>query len=140
MVPKIRKGTNKLDKDQLGYLVWGWVLGNLGTFEVNGEPCPFSDMRICELAWRRHRERVIETAKVDPTFKHPAPWAFWAFDAPEPRRQFRGPKPLQPEPLWFGIPQFWRDFEDSKAAVFETEEEYLDRLQIDPLTLQPVGK
>jgi hypothetical protein len=56
------------------------------------------------------------------------PWAWWRFDAPEPRRQLRpGPEPVGPIE-WFGRPRGYLGMPPDD--MFETEREYLTRLDL----------
>lgn len=119
-----------ITKSQAEYLLRGWWL----------DPEPFDSEDQTRDCWLQHRDEIIALAKSDKEAgrfrSHTAPWAWWAFEAPEPRRQIAGPEPFSPMPLWFGRPRGWNSFEDSEAAVFETEEAYFERLKIDPVTLR----
>jgi hypothetical protein len=58
------------------------------------------------------------------------PWAWWEFDAPEPRRLLSGdPAGAMPERgLWFGVPGFYRSIEAHNTLVYENQADYLRRL------------
>lgn len=58
----------------------------------------------------------------------PRPWAWWAFDAREPRRElYAGPDSYGP-PDWFGMPR--RFASPPPAGMYESEAEYLERLGV----------
>jgi hypothetical protein len=58
------------------------------------------------------------------------PWAWWKFDALEPRRLLSGdPAGAMPERgLFFGIPRMYSSMEAYNSMVFETQAAYLERL------------
>jgi len=77
-----------------------------------------------EVAWWELREKLL------PTWieQHPGtrPYAWWKFEAPEPRRQVApGPESIGPA-NWFGCPSSFQGVPGD--GMFETEGEYLDRL------------
>ena len=55
------------------------------------------------------------------------PWAWWRWQAPEPRLQINdGPEPLPGHGLWFGKPRGYTG--QPPEDMFEPEAEYLERL------------
>ena len=75
-------------------------------------------------AWMELRDELL------PTWieQHPGtrPYAWWRFEAPEPRRQVSpGPESLGPATS-FGCPSLFRGIPHD--GMFETEAEYLERL------------
>lgn len=121
----------KLTEDELEYLVWGCSL----------DPEPFDDkspegLAAARAVYQKHREEVIASARADKFLRHLAPWAWWAFESPGPKRQLSGPAPIQPvQRLYFGEPALWENQADADSAVFESDEDYLVRLHIDAVTL-----
>lgn len=62
------------------------------------------------------------------------PFAFWLFDAPEPRRRIggKGIADFEHYPaIWpclkWGLPQYWHNFNESDPPKFESEASYLRR-------------
>ena len=77
-----------------------------------------------ETAWSELRDELLPTW----VEQHPGtrPYAWWRFEAPEPRRQVSsGPESLGPA-TWFGCPSSFRGMPHD--GMFETEAEYLERL------------
>ena len=131
---RARTGASKLTEDQWSWLVDGWTLD--GNPELIGN-LPFTNLDAARAAWNEHREQVIAlTREAEGSLSRLIPSAWWLFDAREGLRQLSGPKPLEPVKLWRGMPKMWASYEDSEAAVFETEAEYLARLNIDVATLR----
>jgi hypothetical protein len=117
--------------------------GHSYPFLLDGQDEPPED-EIRE-AWEQLRDWIVHVHVFglvaegdDPTLylsndflrKHPGsrPWAWWKYDASEPRRQIGdGPEAIGP-PDWFGLPRGYRGFHNPKA--FETEADYLERLDL----------
>lgn len=77
-------------------------------------------------AWEQLRETIL----ADFIAKNPGrrPWAWWEYDAPEPRRQIApGPKPVGDD-RWFGMPRCYRGV--PPPEMYESEADYLDRLEL----------
>lgn len=94
-----------------------------------GLPVSFSE------SWQRLRGQIL----ADWIREHPGtrPWAWWAFEASEPRRQIAGGEARQPDQetgrpgdqaLWRGIPPCWGAAQFADPPLYETEAEYLARL------------
>ncbi|MDX9861651.1 MAG: terminase large subunit [Rhodospirillales bacterium] len=79
-------------------------------------------------AWERLRAAIL----ADWIRERPGtrPWAWWEFDALEPRRQISGGPPRDGDGLWFGVPPCWGLEQFADPPVFETESEYLTRLKL----------
>lgn len=87
-----------------------------------GDDPPLDDDELAE-AWTDLRDELL----ADFIASHPGsrPWAWWAFDAPEPRRQIApGPAAVGPD-LWFGLPRLYAAV--SPHAMYESERDYLAR-------------
>ena len=97
---------------------------------------PFRDDEHREKVWRRHEAAILAGARdTDPGLKtyEPGtrPVAWWTYSAPEPRRQLSGPRGLELRAeLYRGIPALWPDRPERLGVVFETEREYLERLDL----------
>lgn len=133
---------DRITEEQLEYLISGFHL----------DPCPFENEEAAREAWEQHRSEIIATAKDKiksrwakrPTGKYyrvetptPIPFAWWKFEMVTPKLQHSGPKPIEPVAgYWFGIPNSWPELTDLDAAMFETDAEYMQRLNIDPVTLR----
>jgi hypothetical protein len=79
-------------------------------------------------AWEDLRDELL------PAFiaQHPGqrPWAWWAFEAPEPRRRIGpGPEPVGEEEMWLGMPRLYRGLPPS-LGMYESEADYLRRLDL----------
>jgi hypothetical protein len=63
-------------------------------------------------------------------FERPAAW--WDYEAPEPRRLLSGdPKGALPEKgLLKGKPRFFKDYQTYQTLIYETEKQYLIRLNL----------
>ena len=79
-------------------------------------------------AWERLRTVIV----VDWIRERPGtrPWAWWAFDAPEPRRQISGGPTRDGDGLWCGMPPCWGAEQFAEPPTFETEWEFLQRLKL----------
>ena len=90
-----------------------------GNLLLDGDPVPEDPAE----EWSTWREMILEEwAAARPGSR---PWAWWAFEAPGPRRQVGpGPRSIGPQ-LWFGVPRFL----EAPPAVgqYETERGYLKR-------------
>jgi len=93
-------------------------------------------------AWKEHRAEILaEYVSANPGRR---PWAFWQFDAPEPRRQVGGPTEcsgchmVDDGAFFFGLPQHWTgpaDFPaflaplmpDKDVPLYESQAAYLKR-------------
>ena len=96
-------------------------------------PEPFEDEDDARRVWALHREELL----ADWTSNRPGtrPWAWWAFEATEPRKilaikrqpsgDSRYQPPLRARKLSFGVPWPWYDW-----LQVESQAEYLRRLQL----------
>jgi hypothetical protein len=78
-------------------------------------------------AWEDLRDELVaEHIAQEPGTR---PWAWWRWEAPEPRRQISaGPEPVLDHGLWFGKPRCYRGVPPSN--MFESEADFLDRLNL----------
>ncbi len=133
----VKKGGSELSQDQLCFLVSGYCLnGAIGVdrFEVDGELLPFTSAEAMAAAYKKHQAAVEVEVTVERQWSHELrSWGWWKYEAPEPKRQLSGPKPLKENYIHRGEPALWENFEDCQAAIFETDGEYLTRLNL----LQP---
>jgi hypothetical protein len=87
---------------------------------------PLLDDGALRLAWEQLRDELL----AEHVAEHPGsrPWAWWRWDAPEPRRQVRpGPEPIGP-PTWYGMPARYRGIPPDD--MYESERAYLTRLNL----------
>jgi hypothetical protein len=76
-------------------------------------------------AWGHLRDELMS----EHVAAHPGtrPYGWWAFDAPEPRRQLTaGPEPLPERGMYFGKPRCYRGV--PPEGMYESETTYLARL------------
>lgn len=140
-MPTIRKKSYKgngpgtgLTDDEREYLLEGYTMLDPDDYSIGHYPnpdyqhgwCPFKDQATMAAAWKKHKKQLM---KLEP-FQALRCWGWWHYEAPEPRRQISGPKPLEDNSLDQGIPALWEDYEQAKNAVFESEYAYLDRLDL----------
>ncbi len=155
---KKKKFYKKTNPDELSEDLRDWMLNEEGTFELDWEKLTRIEIQIgrqtvfdflpCngpegyKKAWEKHRTKIMSLMGRDPGFpagSRPAAW--WRFDAPEQRRQLSGPAPMPADHqgsryqfnqglLAKGIPTCWVNMQDADSAVFETEYEYLERLNL----------
>ena len=132
-----RSGVGKLTDTQLDYLINGWHSLDADpaeNWEVNGELLPFPSRADMEAAYKKHQAAVeAEVQKQRAWSKELRSWAWWQYVAPEPKRQLSGPKPLRDSYTRRGEPALWENHGDCQKAIFESELEYLTRLNL----LQP---
>jgi len=75
-------------------------------------------------AWQALGESITEAY----VREHPGtrPWAWWRWDAPEPRQQVAdGPEPIG-SAVWFGMPACYKGI--PAEGMYESEPDYLRRL------------
>jgi len=60
------------------------------------------------------------------------PWGWWQFEAPEPRRLLSGNPGfiLKGEDYFFGLPRLYTSAADHTTLTFESQPEYLERLNL----------
>jgi hypothetical protein len=95
---------------------WDW-LESMGTD-------PLTDEQL-KAVWDEVRDDFL----TEFTSRHPGtrPWAWWHFEAPEPRRQVRdGPRVDLSGGYWFGKPAWYSGMPPDD--MFESERDYLQRL------------
>ncbi len=129
----IKTGAGKLTQDQLDYLTDGFCLDGAPDerWQISGRLMPFPSWAALEKAWEDNRAEVrAQVEKQKSWSKELRSWSWWTFDSPEPKRQLSGPKPVKGCGLYRGLPGAWESYEDSKAAIFETDFEYLKRLDL----------
>ena len=134
-VSKVKKytksGAGELTDDQLYYLASGWCLDGMPEerWMVDYRSMPFPSWEDLEKAYKKHKAEVQAKVEEQRSWaKKLRAWAWWEYEAPEPRRQLSGPKPLKENFLIYGKPAHWETYEDSRKAVSETDYEYLKRL------------
>ncbi|MCK4537383.1 MAG: hypothetical protein KAV42_01160 [Candidatus Krumholzibacteria bacterium] len=93
---------------------------------MTGGKIPFDNNDHLIEMWRKYRDRVIAEHTADRPGTRP--WAFWRYDAEEPRRLQSGDE-IEIEGNWrhqYGWPAAGRIAE----IKFETQAQYLDRLEL----------
>lgn len=87
------------------------------------------DLNLAREAWEELREELL------PEFirEHPfsRPWAWWVFDAPEPRREAADGGSGDDAEAWLGSPAWWARFHGTPSCPSrgcESFREYLTRL------------
>ena len=134
--PRKKVVENRLTDNQLDFLVCGVLLDGDDVFDVDGEHMPFESEAQMKAVWQKHRAAIMKMISRDTGYPIDGfnagtrPFAWWCFDAPEPRRQLSGPAPSPGGLTYQGLPRLWETGEDCNAAVFETELEYLTRLDL----------
>ena len=130
--PRPLNTKRKLTRDRLQYLLQGYnFFGEAFVDDADAEKC-----------WRDHGPKIMRSwIKSSPGSR---PWAWWKFDATERRRCTSGKHPFD-EPdfesqrrkteldiaeLRFGIPQYFSPEQIKSKVRFETEEDYLKRLNL----------
>lgn len=90
------------------------------------------DLEISREALRAAWERLGPAITGDWIREQPGtrPWAWWEFEAAEPRRQISGGPPREGDGLWFGLPPCWGLEQFAVPPLWETEGEYLARLKL----------
>ncbi len=80
MAKKKRKnGTEKLTREEIEYLCWGYSVGG----HYFGEPEPFESKDQAAAAWRNHAAAVREAFKGDfQDSEYSEPWAAREFEGP----------------------------------------------------------
>jgi hypothetical protein len=96
-----------------------------------GHPVRPLDLDLAREAWGELREELL------PAFirEHPfsRPWAWWCFDAPEPRREAEDGDDA--DPCTFGTPRWWAEYREGTPTqllppgqLCESQRAYLTRL------------
>lgn len=107
------------------------------------------ELTLAELAplWKRHKKFLMNLVGVAVRDVMPdffpvgwsgipfpwgtRPWAWWEFDAPEPRRLLAGDPALALQgELWFGIPNHYTSVQAHASLTFESQPDYLTRLNL----------
>lgn len=139
-----KKGGSRLSENQVLHLLLGFCFNS---FEGRALDFPFRDEAHQRQLWNENRDRLINKDVGDgggPVRREPGtrPAAFWAFDAPEPRRIIQNAEYWQPPP---GKENDWRrywgmhpilhpvdNWEEAGYPLpeYETEASYLRRLKL----------
>jgi hypothetical protein len=125
-----RKKAVGLTESQIQHLVLGWCIDSpVRWHERLG--FPFKDETHRKEAWTENRDFLMTLRNDEPSFStYPQgtrPGAWWDYDAPEPRKLISGTFVAIGDDLFRGIP---KRFEDKPVAKWETEFQYLERLDL----------
>ena len=96
-------------------------------FPMGSEGFPEPSESELEALWETHRDTLMRKWFAGYEGEGGAftrPWAWWAFDAPEPRRLLSGTCEPADKSLWFGVPAAWGK---TVKPVWESERGYLRR-------------
>ena len=124
-----------LTEDQKNFLIDG---------ELESEGFPFNSWAEAKRLWKRHKTEIIEEAKKPReriVYKYSFvcvqnylfPWAWWRWEAKEPRIQISGSSPPSEntEACWrsnWGAPSLWKN--GAHDVYFENDLKYAERLKI----------
>lgn len=92
------------------------------------------DLNLAREAWEELRDELLPEFSRENPFSRP--WAWWCFDAPEPRREAADGGSGDDAEAWLGSPAWWARFRETTSATSrasrgcESFREYLTRLDL----------
>ena len=125
-----RKKAVGLTESQIHHLISGWCIDSpVRWHERLGFPFKDEDHR--KEAWGENRDFLMTLRNDELSYgtylQGTRPGAWWDYDAPEPRKLISGTFVAVGNDLFRGIP---KRFEDKPVAKWETEFQYLERLDL----------
>jgi hypothetical protein len=134
----------KLTNDQIWHLVKGsclldWVEPNYNKMGPNGLPMPFKSWKHRKKLYFDFKSEIFDLQGQNIPNSHiiafhfgARPAAWWNYESPERRRLLSGNADhiLEWDPTFFGKPYLVSSLEAHNFLKFETQPEYLDRLDL----------
>lgn len=121
-------------REQRQQLLTGFEFFGQGFGRDGSERRPL-DLNLAREAWEELREELLPEFIASKPFARP--WAWWVFDAPEPRREAVDGGSGDDAEAWLGSPAWWAGFHETPPGPSrgcESFREYLARLDL--LTLE----